>query len=883
MTHLNLLRRLAEQQEYAALLEGAKQDAADPAAMVLLALAAARLGDTDTAQQVLATLDTTALDRDARVDLAAVYLSLGKLEVATALLEAEQQAGTPHSLLLARLGFCRQLAGHLDEACDLIRESLALTPRLPVFLNLLRLCIRQQWSETGWAALAEAELHWQTERTQWTEEARVRNDRELHHLRLDLWLLDAAYDAAESWLDSLRDSIPEADWCALQCAWARCLQGRDKHAQAEERLYAALKSYSTNRELLVQLAELAWLQGRLGQGHALLQRAVRAAQAAGEPCSALWLLQANQALQSNPDLARAAIENATREMESLPDRRLPEDARRALDFQWRLMQAGLAAREQQFAAAEQAYHALLAEQAQSAPVLQGLGQLYMQLGRIDAAVDCFEKVKAIDPARGHAALINARHFPEDEGTLERLEQLARLPGQEGSVRASLLLQLASAWEKRCDYEKAFALADEANAANRRLLRYDPVAHRQYCARIRHAFSASLYTHRPGLGSESTLPVFVVGMPRSGTTLVEQMLAGHSRIHGAGELGSIPRIIAGLDRWERRTGTGRSYPDCVDDLDARVCNGIAESVLQELRGHDADADFVVDKLPHNFENIGLIKLLFPKARIISVRRDPRDIAVSNFFIDYATKHGGMGFAYDLDWIGEQLADHNLLMHHWQQLFPGEILEVHYEKVLADPETEARRMLDYLGVEWEPQVLDFNTLDRPIKTASVWQVRQPIYHSSKAKWRRYEQHLKPLIAATNRKIHWEPIEMVALPEPGWLHRGVEHYKAGALVEAERCLRHLLHHLPEHGAAHYMLGLVLFDGSYRDEGIEHLERAVARCPWRKEWREDLVRALRSCGKHDRASAVAQAPRSRADAAVDSTPAANAAIFQTTSSGVY
>ena len=133
-------------------------------------------------------------------------------------------------------------------------------------------------------------------------------------------------------------------------------------------------------------------------------------------------------------------------------------------------------------------------------------------------------------------------------------------------------------------------------------------------------------------------------------------------------GTIPRVIAGLERWERHTGSGRRYPDCVDDLDPHVTRGIAENVLNELREYAPEADHVVDKLPHNFENIGLIKLLFPSAKIISVRRDPRDVAVSNYFIDYAGKHGGMGFAYHLEWIGEQLADHNRLMHHWQQRVP-----------------------------------------------------------------------------------------------------------------------------------------------------------------------------------------------------------------------
>ncbi len=440
--------------------------------------------------------------------------------------------------------------------------------------------------------------------------------------------------------------------------------------------------------------------------------------------------------------------------------------------------AGVEAQEQDYDAAERRYRQVLARRPRLISALQGLGQLFMQLGRIDEAVALFERITDLDPARGHAALINARRFPHDDEMLERLEALARTPALEGSVRSGLLLQLAAAWEKREDYGRAFALADEANAASRRLLHYDPQAHRQRCARIRHAYPRALFEHRADCGHDSTLPVFVVGMPRSGTTLVEQIVAGHSRIHGAGELGTIPRVIAGLERWERHTGSGRGYPDCVDDLDPTVARGIADNVLNELRDYAPQADHVVDKLPHNFENIGLIKLLFPRARIISVRRDPRDIAVSNYFTDYAAKHGGMGFAYDLDWIGEQLADHNLLMHHWHQVFPGEILEIRYEDVVADLESSARRLLDYIGVDWEARVLDFDALERPVKTASVWQVRQPLYGSSTARWQRYAPYLQPLVAATNRKIRWDPIDMVTLPEPGWLNAGVDRYRQGDL---------------------------------------------------------------------------------------------------------
>ena len=508
--------------------------------------------------------------------------------------------------------------------------------------------------------------------------------------------------------------------------------------------------------------------------------------------------------------------------------------------------------------AEALFEQVLAEWPACLPALQGLAHQQLQQGRIESAVALFERVRAIDPVRGQVALINARRFPEDTAVLERIEQAALRPSLEGPVRTGMLFQLAAAWEKQKAYPRAFALAERANTASRAHLRYDAKDHRQRCARIRYAFSKAIYDHRRDCGyrgEDAELPVFVVGMPRSGTTLVEQILAGHSRIFGAGELGVIPQRIAGLNRWERRVGSGRAYPDCIDDLSPEVVNGIAEGILKELKELAAEdkpaATQIIDKLPHNFENIGFIKFLFPEAKILSVRRDPRDIAISNYFTDYAAKHGGMGFAYDLTDIGEQLADHNLLMHHWAQLFPGQIMEVRYEALIQDPERETRRMLDYLGQPWEPEVLAFNELDRPVKTASVWQVRQPLYRSSSGRWQRYQEHLAPLLRGTNAKIIWDPIDdMVSLPEPGLLERASGLYKAGRRDDAEYQAKKLLHHIPEHAGASYLVGIIYLDKGYHEEGVALLEQALTRCPWNRDWRADLVRAFELIGDAERAA---------------------------------
>ena len=864
MNHLIVLRRLAQQQEYHALRDACIAGSGEPAEQVLLALALAQLGDALAASDQLASLDPAALDLDARVDLAAACLALSRLDEAAALLEAALPEAGEHGLLLARLASCRMGQGRSGEALALYRRSASAESSVPVLLNVAQLALDAGALDEAQASLDRAGALLEATLDQWPASRQAYFHQQLLGLRLDIWLAAGSYAEAEDWLEARCGVLAEADWCGLLLGYAQRLAARDRHAQAEEMLHNGLRHYPQHAALYVQLADLALVLGRQRQAAPLLRRAIACAERQGGDTVVLWARLSSACLQFDGPAARQAAEKAL----ALVTAACGHGAHpAALLAQWRasalLALAQLDAHEQRYTEAEAQYRAALDMQPDSASALQGLGQLYLQLGRIDEAVALFEQVRSFEPGHGVALLINARRFPEDQDSLDALEQLARKPALEGSLRSNLLFQLAAALEKRKDYARAFAVAEEANMASHKFLNYDPAEHRQRCARIRHAFSADLYRQRRDCGADSTVPVFVLGMPRSGTTLVEQIIAGHSQIHGAGELGVIPSVIAGLERWERHTGSGRGYPDCVDDLTPQAVQGFADKVLAELRTHAPQARHVVDKLPHNFENIGLIKFLFPQAKIISVRRDPRDIAVSNYFIDFAARHGGMGFAYDLGWIGEQLADHNILMQHWHQLFPGEILEVQYEDVVADNEGQARRMLDYIGVDWEPQVLNHAELERPVKTASVWQVRQPIYTTSKARWERYREHLAPLIRGTNAKITWQPItDMVSLPVPGLLEQGVACYREKRLDDAEYRFQRLLHHLPEHAAANFMLGLVYVQKGHLRDGIALMEKGHARCPWNRNWRHDLAQAWDLAGEPDKAAAL-RARRSVADAA--------------------
>nr|VFJ62841.1 MAG: Tetratricopeptide repeat-containing protein [Candidatus Kentron sp. DK] len=726
----------------------------------------------------------------------------------------------------------------MDAALDLFARSGAMEPeRIAVWSNLAEIQSRAGRYDEAQHSINTGRSQLEQQRSELPEAVHLQHRQRLRALQLQVRIGTGQLAEAEHWLERLDETGDETGIVHWRCLYSNQLAGHGHHAQAEEVLTQGLKLYPGNVPLLTNLAELAQIQGRFPQAVQALNRAIRH----DETNPRLWARLSGACLINFGRRAREAAEKAVELAEALPedDGNPPESvnlprllAKNAL--------AQVESQEQNFDVAERLFREILDTHPNFVPALRGLAQQQMQRGNIDEAVALYERIKTIDPVTGYTALINARHFPEDDETLEKLEKAARTPSLEGPTRSGILFQLAAAHEKRRDYDRAFGFAVEANAISRRFLRYDPKEHRNRCARIRHGFGKALYRHRPECGVDSTLPVYVLGMPRSGTTLVEQIIAGHSRIFGAGELGVIPGIIQGLNRWERHVGSGRTYPDCVDDLTPYVVAGIANNVLKGLREYDPEARHIVDKLPHNFENVGLIKFLFPKAKIISVRRDPRDIAISNFFTDYQAKHGGMGFAYDLTDIGQQLADHNLLMHHWHQLFPSEILDIDYEAVVADVEGAARRMLDYIGVDWEPAVLAFDKLERPVKTASVWQVRQPIYRTSTARWMHYREHIAPLIAGANARIEPDPVEMITLPEPGFLTDGFALYQKGDLDGAEYLFKKMLHHNPDHAACNYMVGEIYLRKNHIKAGIERIEKALEKAPWKREWRDNLLTAM-------------------------------------------
>ncbi|EPJ48989.1 MAG: sulfotransferase [Osedax symbiont Rs2] len=856
MQLLKILRKQAEYQQYQDLkvtcLDFWKEDP-EPTILPLLALAHSQLGERELAQQCLAkALDSIrTFDPSAKIDLAAVLIHMKRLSAAVEQLEQALLQQPNHPLGLARLGHCKILQGQTDSGRKLLLRALKLSPRyFSLVLLFVQLHIQENDSASAQQCIDMAQAQLQQSTKELPEAVLTHYQQQVDNKQLQTWLLAEQYSQIEHWLEQLSQRQSSAfEPCLL--LYSRLLAERDLHPQAVDILSRYCRQQSDKLNLLLALADLLQLQGFFLQAVQLMRKAlgkhgdnIDLLVQLGSACLQRFDGQARECAERALSLAKSAAED-------------PQQKKTAAFLQIARatnLLAQVESQQQNFTLAQRLFRQVINQQANFIPALQGLGQLLMQQGELAEAVSIFKCIVKIDPLKGHSSLINARHFPETEDTLEKMALAAKQPSLEGSIRAGILFQLAAAWEQREQFDKAFEYAVAANNASKKFLAYSANEHRQQMARIRHSFCAELYRHRPNSGINSQLPIFVVGMPRSGTTLVEQILAGHSQVFGAGELNLIPQLAQGLSRWERHSGSGRCYPDCIDDLTAEVSQGIAKNYIKELAELAPQAQHIVDKLPHNFENIGLIKYLLPDAKIISVRRDPRDIAISNYFTDYQAKHSGMGFAYDLQHIGEQLADHNMLMQHWQQLFPTEILEINYEDIVDDLESSAKKMLSYIGLQWQPQVLKFNELQRNVKTASVWQVPQPLYSSSKGKWSRYQQFLKPLIKACNGAIRPKAINMLTLPEPGLLNLAVSAYHSDDLAAAELSLHKLLHHIPEHAGANYMLGLVYLSRGLINQGAEKIEHALTKAPWHKEWRGNFFRAYQLLKQPDKARQLQQ-----------------------------
>lgn len=372
--------------------------------------------------------------------------------------------------------------------------------------------------------------------------------------------------------------------------------------------------------------------------------------------------------------------------------------------------------------------------------LTSKGHALKTFGRHDEAVRSYQKAFQSDPGYGDAyyglANLKTYRFSDEELVLMELqEQGNRLSYQN---RIHICFALGKAYEDRKEYDTSFGYYDRGNELKRVQSRYDAD---QMTAELQAQIKVctpDLFEKQAGKGHEAPDPIFILGLPRAGSTLLEQILASHSQIDGTLEL---PNILSLAHRLRRRKQASNDslYPEVLHDLDASQLRDMGRDFIDSTRIHRQGAPYFIDKMPNNFRHIGLIKLILPNAKIIDARREPMACCFSGFKQLFAE---GQEFTYGLDEMGRYYRDYVQLMAHWDTVLPGAVLRVQHEDVLDDLEGQVHRMLDYLGLPFEQGCIDFHQTERAVRTASSEQVRQPITKASVDLWRHYQSHLQPL---------------------------------------------------------------------------------------------------------------------------------------------
>ena len=372
--------------------------------------------------------------------------------------------------------------------------------------------------------------------------------------------------------------------------------------------------------------------------------------------------------------------------------------------------------------------------------LLGKGHLCMEMGDLATAEQFFRKALHDSPDDNLAArfhLTQAKKVRLGDENMAALvaaaQKMAELPENK---KLSLHFALGKGYDDTGDYAQAMSHFKEGCRIKRKKITYDPAAQEGIFTRIIEAFSRTAIETLRGVGDPSDLPIFVLGMPRSGTTLTEQIIVSHPDVHAGGEL---PDLLAIAHRPTRDGGRGE-FPDNLKGLTPEILTAWGADYVAGLKKRAPDARRMTDKMPGNFFMVGLIHLMLPNARIVHVNRDPVDTCLSCFTRLF---HHGQEQTYDLTELGRYYRQYRRLMDHWRSVLPpGSFLDIRYEDLVADTEQQARRLLDYCGLEWDAACLEFHATKRKVRTASITQVRQPIYTSSVERWRRYGNTLDPL---------------------------------------------------------------------------------------------------------------------------------------------
>ena len=393
------------------------------------------------------------------------------------------------------------------------------------------------------------------------------------------------------------------------------------------------------------------------------------------------------------------------------------------------------------------YRKAMAIKPDYAEVYNNMGCLLIELGDLSEAEKSFKRALEIKPdyaeVQAHIAVLKkyvqgagAQKLTDYDSEIREMETLLADDRKSTEEKIALNFSLGKVFEDLKQYGKAFTHIQAGNRLKRGTFSYDIAEDEYFFQKVMKIFNRQLFIANEGSGYRSDMPIFILGMPRSGSTLIEQILASHPEVHGAGEIIYLKHTMASFCENRRLP----QFPECAAELDQPNFESLGRDYVAELRKYSESAAYITNKMPQNFIFIGLIKLILPGAKIIHSLRDPRDTCWSIYKNSFV---GTQNYAYDLKELGRYYKLYQELMQHWRSVLPGFIFEMKYEELVADQENQTRRLLEYCELEWHDSCLEFYKTSRPVRTASNLQVRQPLYSTSVHLWQEYANELEPLL--------------------------------------------------------------------------------------------------------------------------------------------
>jgi tetratricopeptide (TPR) repeat protein len=505
-----------------------------------------------------------------------------------------------------------------------------------------------------------------------------------------------------------------------------------KQGKAERIVRDLLKKHPADVSAIKMLADIGVKVGQLQDASHLLERCLELAPNyhAARHTYAIVLMR-----RQEPE---AAIVEAEKLLAQEPD-----------NPNFLTLKAGIMTRIGDQSGALEIYEKVLKFYPNQARAQMSYGHTLHAVGRVEEAIEAYKNCIRLSPDVGGAywSLANLKTFRFSDEDIDNMRDQVTSEGGDADDQSHLAFALGKALEDRKEYDESFKFYNRGNGIRRISHRHNLKVNVLDSLRQVRALPKEFFEHRKGWGCQAPDPIFIVGLPRAGSTLLEQILASHSQVEGTAELMDIIAMSRMLGDKKRENPAGK-YPEILAELSEERVLGLGESYLETTRiQRNTDAPFFIDKMPNNFQHIGLIHLILPNSKIIDARRHPMGGCFAGFKQLFAR---GQTFTYGLEDIGKYYRDYVRVMDHWDDAIPGRVHRVQYEEMVTDTEAQIRALLDYCGLDFEEQCLKFYETERSIRTPSAEQVRKPIYKEGMEQWRNYEAHLDPLKEALGPEI-------------------------------------------------------------------------------------------------------------------------------------